>query len=152
MPIDSSALAIIGLSFLLAGVIKGTVGLGLSTVSLVLLTATIGLLTGISTGLTGAFEAPAAMYFQALGLPHNQMVQAIALICTASTIGLAVGLSDQRLLNTELVMVSTGAVAPAVIGMVLGSRLRQQIPAARFRRVFFVALLALGLYVLTQSL
>lgn len=111
-----------------------------------------GILNGIFTGLTGAFEAPGAWYFRALGLTRNQLVQAVAMLCIASTAGLAVSLNEQRLLTTELAVVSVGAVAPAVIGMVLGQRLRKKIPQARFRRVYFVALLALGIYILTQSL
>ncbi len=111
-----------------------------------------GILNGILTGLTGAFEALGAWYFQAVGLSRHQLVQAMAILCTASTVGLAISLHEKRLLTTELGGVSTVAVAPAIIGMVLGQHLRKKMSVVRFRRLFFAALLALGIYILTQSL
>jgi len=44
------------------------------------------------------------------------------------------------------------AIAPALLGMVLGRWLRQHLPDAAFRKVFFVALLGLGLYIIARSL
>ena len=41
--IDPTTLLIIGATFLLAGTVKGVIGLGLPTVSLALLTTTLGL-------------------------------------------------------------------------------------------------------------
>ncbi len=110
-----------------------------------------GILTGVCTGLTGAFEALGTGYLQAVGLPRNQLVQATAILCTMSTVGLAVALREQRLLTTELGVASAGAVVPAVIGVVLGNRLRKKMSIARFRRMLFAALLVLGLYMLTQA-
>ena len=40
---------------------------------------------------------------------------------------------------------SAFAVLPAIAGMVAGRRIRAQIDAARFRTLFFVGMLALGL-------
>jgi len=110
-----------------------------------------GLLTGVCTGLTGAFEALGAGYFQAVDLPRHQLVQAMAMLCTMSTVGLAVALHEQGLLTTELEILSAGAVVPAVIGMRWGKRWRNKMSAARFRRVFFVVLLVLGLCILTPD-
>jgi hypothetical protein len=55
MPIDSAALAIVGLTFLLAGIIKGAVGLGFSTVSLAVLTVTMGLQPAMAWQLAPSF-------------------------------------------------------------------------------------------------
>lgn len=111
-----------------------------------------GFLNGICAGMTGAFEAPGVWYLQIIGLPRNRLVQAIAILCATSTAGLAVSLHEQHLLTTELLMVSVGAVVPAVIGLVIGRRLRKKVSVTRFRRVYFVVMLALGIYILTQSL
>ena len=40
---DTGALILVGLTFVLAGGVKGVIGLGLPTVSLAILTATLGL-------------------------------------------------------------------------------------------------------------
>jgi uncharacterized membrane protein YfcA len=55
MPIDSDARAIVGLTFLLAGIIKGAVGLGFSTVSLAVLTATMGFQPAMALQLAPSF-------------------------------------------------------------------------------------------------
>lgn len=110
-----------------------------------------GILTGVCTGLTGAFEASGAGYLQAVGLPRQPFMLAMALLGTTSTAGLAVALWEQRLLTTELGLVSIGAIAPAAMGIALGIRLRNKRAASRFRRLFFVVLLSLGLYVLVHA-
>ncbi len=101
--------------------------------------------------MTGAFEASGTWYLQAVGLPRNQRVQAVAILCTTSTLALALALREQHLLTTELSMASAGATVPAVVGMGLGSRWRKSVTARRFRRLYFALLLALGLCVLAQS-
>jgi uncharacterized membrane protein YfcA len=44
------------------------------------------------------------------------------------------------------------ALIPALIGMQAGTMLRQRIAAATFRRVFFVGLLLLGIYLAVERL
>ncbi len=243
---DTGTLVLIALTFLLAGSIKGIVGLGLPTVSLALLTVTIGLhpamalllvpsfatnvwqalvggggralvarlwpfllaatvtvwagaavltrvdvallsallgvllvlyaivslsrptisipreweawagpvagtINGVLTGMTGSFVVPGVLYLQAIGLPRDRLVQAMGMLFTASTIALAVSLGGHQLLTVELGIVSTVAVAPAVIGMSLGRYFRHRLSEPSFRRIFLVALLALGLFIIVQS-
>jgi len=45
-------------------------------------------------------------------------------------------------------MVSLASLIPAVIGMLVGQRLRQKLSESLFRRVFFVSLLLLGMYII----
>ncbi|MEP4292591.1 MAG: hypothetical protein ABJ358_11810 [Rhizobiaceae bacterium] len=47
---------------------------------------------------------------------------------------------------------SLAALIPAMIGMVLGQRLRQILSEHQFRRIFFLSLLVLGIYIVLQSL
>ncbi len=51
----------------------------------------IGAITGVVTGGTGMFVIPAVPYLQALGLSKDDLVQALGLSFTLSTIALAVG-------------------------------------------------------------
>ena len=71
---------------------------------------------------------------------------------TLPPVALAICLGGERLISVELGALSAGGVVPALIGMVLGQRLRRHLSEAVFRRVFFGALLLLGLYILIHSI
>ena len=241
------SLIIVGVTFLIAGVVKGMIGLGLPTVSLALLTATLGLkpamallllpslvtnvwqglmggeflsitrrlwtllvsvcvatwlgvhvlattdtallsallgvllgvysalslvqprvpslgksevwlspmiggINGILTGMTGSFVVPGVLYLQALALPRDTLIQAMGILFTVSTVALALSLSDHRLLSMELGALSTGAIIPALIGMVLGQKVRQRLSETTFKKVFFALLLVLGVYIVLRSI
>ena len=111
-----------------------------------------GTVNGILTGMTGSFVFPGVLYLQAIGLPRDMFVQAMGMLFTLSTLALALALGGTRILTFELGAVSAVAVVPALIGMALGQALRKRIPEHKFRRVFFVALLILGIYISVQSL
>ncbi|NWE73900.1 TSUP family transporter, partial [Pseudomonas gingeri] len=51
-----------------------------------------GVVTGVITSATGVFVIPAVPYLQALGLNKDQLVQALGLSFTVSTLALAAGL------------------------------------------------------------
>ena len=112
----------------------------------------IGGINGILTGMTGSFVVPGVLYLQALALPRETLIQAMGILFTVSTVALALSLSGQRLLSMELGAVSTGAIIPALVGMVLGKKVRQRLSETTFRKVFFISLLLLGGYIVLQSL
>jgi len=112
----------------------------------------LGAINGILSGMTGSFVFPGVPYLQALGLPRDQLVQAMGLLFTLSTLGLALAMGDQRLLSAELGLASAAAVLPALAGLWFGQRLRRRLREALFRRVFLAALLLLGLAIVGQSL
>ena len=110
-----------------------------------------GTINGILTGLTGSFVVPGVMYLQSIGLPRNQLVQAMGMLFTVSTLALATTLENNNLWSTDLAIISTTALIPAILGMVLGQVLRKVLSEAPFRRIFLIALLLLGLYITLQS-
>jgi uncharacterized membrane protein YfcA len=112
----------------------------------------IGLATGAVTGATGVFVIPAVPYLQALGLDRDDLVQALGLSFTVSTLALAVGLADGGALGTDNLLASGMALAPAVIGMVLGQRIRAVISAQTFRRWFLICLAVLGVQLVLRAL
>jgi len=245
--IDTATLLIVAVTFLLAGTVKGVIGLGLPTVSLGLLTATIGLqpamalmlapsfatnlwqavtgghgrailtrlwpfmatatvtiwigaalsapfdvavlsavlgmllmlyaaiglsrarltlppgsegwagpltgcVNGVLTGMTGSFVVPGVPYLQALGLPRDMLVQAMGMLFTLSTVALGLALAGRGLLSADLGLQSLAAIPPALLGMVLGRWLRLRLSESMFRKVFFTALLVLGIYIIARSL
>ena len=110
-----------------------------------------GAVNGILTGLTGSFVVPGVMYLQSLGLSRDQLVQAMGLLFTVSTMALAVALGTNDLFPSQLALLSAGAVLPALLGMGVGQALRKSLSEVQFRRTLLIALLVLGVYILSQS-
>ncbi|HEY1933829.1 MAG TPA: sulfite exporter TauE/SafE family protein [Acetobacteraceae bacterium] len=104
----------------------------------------VGAATGIVTGATGVFVIPAVPYLQALGLEKDDLVQALGLSFTVSTVALAAGLASYGALHLTAVSASVLCTAPALVGMWLGQMVRARVDPATFRMVFFVGLLVLG--------
>jgi len=112
----------------------------------------IGGINGVLTGMTGSFVVPGVLYLQAFALPRDALIQAMGILFTISTVALAVSLGDHRLLSMELGALSTGAIIPAIIGMVVGQKVRQRLSETAFRKVFFISLLLLGVYIVLRSI
>jgi len=104
----------------------------------------IGLATGIVTGGTGVFVIPAVPYLQALGLAKDDLIQALGLSFTVSTLALAAGLASRGAFDPGNLTMSSLAVVPALLGMGLGQAIRRRVSPAVFRRWFLICLLVLG--------
>jgi uncharacterized membrane protein YfcA len=110
-----------------------------------------GLLTGIVTAGTGIFVIPAVPYLQALGLGRDELIQALGLSFTVSTLALAGGLLwHQQLGGTEL-SASVLVLLPTLLGMLAGQWLRQRISPVLFKRIFFIGLALLGGHLLVNG-
>lgn len=116
----------------------------------------LGPLVGVSTGIvmaaTGVFVIPALPYLQSIGLEKDELVQALGLHFTVSTVALAFVLWDGGAFDVSLGTLSLFAIAPAVIGMYAGQRMRARISAETFRIFLFVGLLALGGLLVARNL
>jgi uncharacterized membrane protein YfcA len=104
----------------------------------------VGAMTGLVTGATGVFVIPAVPYLGSLGLNRDDLVQALGLSFTVSTLALAAGLALHGALPLATSGTSLLAVLPALIGMWLGGWLRLRVRPETFRRGFFIGLLILG--------
>ena len=114
------------------------------------LSPVVGLLTGAITGATGVFVIPAVPYLQALRLDKDELVQALGLSFTISTLALAAGLAARGFIQPDQLGASTLAILPALAGMWLGQKIRARISAALFRRGFLSFLLLLGLELMVR--
>jgi uncharacterized membrane protein YfcA len=104
----------------------------------------VGATTGLVSAATGVFVLPAAPYLQALGLDREDLVQALGLSFTVSTVALACVLARDGALPLSIAGSSLLALAPALAGMLLGQWLRVRASPRVFRICFFLGLLALG--------
>jgi uncharacterized membrane protein YfcA len=112
----------------------------------------VGAANGVLTGMTGSSVVPGVMFLQAIGLPRDMLIQAMGVLFATSTLALAVALQKANILTIDHGVLSFGAVLPAILGMILGQRVRSALSERRFRKVFFVALLVLGAYIIASAL
>jgi uncharacterized protein len=104
----------------------------------------VGAATGLVTGATGVFVVPAVPYLGSLGLERDELVQALGLSFTVSTVALAAGLALHGALPLAATGASLLALVPALAGMALGGWLRARARPETFRLGFFAGLLVLG--------
>lgn len=106
----------------------------------------IGLATGLITAATGVFVIPAVPYLQALNLERDELIQALGLSFTVSTVALAINLGQGGALGGSVAGASAVVLLPALLGMGIGTWVRGKVKAQMFRRCFFAGLLLLGLH------
>jgi uncharacterized membrane protein YfcA len=111
----------------------------------------VGSVSGILTGMTGTFVVPGVWFLLAIGLSRDILIQAMGMLFTVSTFSLAVAMQGNDLLTIELGTLSVVALLPAIIGMVLGQRIRQWLSEQLFERIFFISLLMLGAYIIANA-
>lgn len=112
----------------------------------------VGAATGLVTAMTGVFVLPAVPFLQALGLDKDELVQAMGLAFTVSTVALALNLAYAGAFQWSGAGTSLFALLPALIGMQLGQWLRKRMDALLFRRCFFAGLLLLGSHFIWEFL
>jgi uncharacterized membrane protein YfcA len=111
----------------------------------------LGLINGVLTGMTGTFVVPGVMFLQSIDLPRDKLVQAMGMLFTVSAIALAVALQRNNMFSMDLGVTSSIALIPAVIGMIIGQRIRGFLSENLFRQVFFIGILLIGGYILIRS-
>ena len=116
------------------------------------LSPVVGLVTGVITGGTGVFVIPAVPYLQALGLEKVDLVQALGLSFTVSTLALALGLGVRGAYQIDGIALSVLAVIPALLGMWAGQFVRRAVSAATFKRWFLIALALIGAQMILREI
>lgn len=116
------------------------------------LSPVIGLVTGLIAGATGIFVVPMVPYLNSLGLAKEDLIQALGLSFTASTIALAAALAFKGQYQMPVIWNSLLAVLPALAGMYIGQLVRDKLQPEVFRRWFFIGLVVLGAYMLARAL
>lgn len=112
----------------------------------------MGLVTGLVTGATGVFVMPAVPWLQSLRFSRDELVQALGLSFTISTLALAAGLYLHDAWQVGQLSLSGLAIIPALIGMWLGQKVRMRISLRRFRQCFLLFLMVLGLELISRPL
>ena len=108
-------------------------------------------LSPLMAGATGVFVIPAVPWLQALGFRRDELVQALGLSFTLSTLALAAGLALHDGWHDDAWLLSALALLPALLGMWLGQRIRSRLSPQRFRQGFLLFLLALGIELIARG-
>lgn len=111
----------------------------------------IGAVTGMITAATGVFVIPAVPYLQGIGLEKDELVQALGLSFTVSTLSLAASLAAGGVFVPTMIVPSLVALGVALLGMWLGQIVRDRLSSTTFRRCFFAGLLLLGLWLVLRA-
>jgi uncharacterized membrane protein YfcA len=111
-----------------------------------------GAITGLITAATGVFVIPAVPYLQAIGMEKEELVQALGLSFTVSTLALAVNVGIEGGIHVSAAGDTVVALGLACVGMWIGQAIRLRLSPEVFRKWFFVALLLLGFYLFARSL
>jgi len=111
-----------------------------------------GGLTGLMTGMTGSSVVPGVLFLQSLGLPRVQLVQAMGMLFAVCAIALTLALGQIGIVNDQTLVISTGALIPALAGMRIGQLLSRRLSETVFRRILYFALLLLGCEIIASSL
>jgi uncharacterized membrane protein YfcA len=94
---------------------------------------------------------PSTPYLQAIGLEKDDLVLAMGISFTVSTVALAVILVADGALQTSVAGASMIALAPALIGMALGQWVRMRVKPPVFRVCFFAGSLVLGAHLALRA-
>jgi uncharacterized membrane protein YfcA len=116
-----------------------------------MLSPLVGLATGLLTGATGVFAIPAVPWLSALGLGKDELIQALGLSFTVSTLALAAGLLATGSYTLGIATESGLAVLPALAGMYFGQTVRDRLDAEVFRKWFFSAMVGVGLFIVARA-
>ena len=116
-----------------------------------ILSPAIGAITGVITAATGVFVIPAVPYLQGIGLEKDELVQALGLSFTVSTLALAVSLAAGGVFVPTMIVPTLVALVVSLLGMWLGQIVRDRLSPTTFRRCFFVGLLLLGAWLAIRA-
>ena len=98
------------------------------------------------------FVIPAGLYLQAMGLGKDDLVQALGLTYTVSTVALGATLAHGGAMQASVAGPSALALAMALIGMALGQKVRARVREQTFLTLFFIGLLLIGSYLVLRVL
>lgn len=112
----------------------------------------VGLVSGITFGASGSYIVPGVLYLQALGLSRDHLIQALGITFFIIATVLGILFWQHRLIDMQTAGISVVAFVPLSLGVFLGRRYRYSLSEDVFRKIFFVSLLFVGIYMVTRVL
>lgn len=107
----------------------------------------LGITNGLLTGLTGSSAFPGAFLLKSIELSKEQLIQALGILFTLSSIALLISIQYTNVFNHELTLISIVSLLPVSLGMFIGNKIRKLLPITLYTKVFYFFLMALGGYI-----
>ncbi|MDH3233991.1 MAG: sulfite exporter TauE/SafE family protein [Alphaproteobacteria bacterium] len=111
-----------------------------------------GALAGLGGGITNFFAPLLVAYMLALRVEKDLFVFSMSLFFIVGGTPLFGSLAMYRILDLDVLAVSTAAAVVAIIGLQLGATLRRIIPQATFEKVLLFALFLIGLNLIRRGI
>lgn len=111
-----------------------------------------GLAAGILGGLTAIWGPPVVAYLTAKRLEKEVMIQVLGLLLTFQAGFLLLGFILSGELTPRLGAIGVAMIIPAILGMMVGERIRAGFDTAQFMRVLLLVFLALGLNLIRRGI
>jgi len=100
--------------------------------------------TGVIGGMTGVFGPVLAIYTLSLNMAKDTFVWAMGVLLLFASSGLGAAYASLGALPSWVAVASIFAVAPSIVGMFAGSRLRRHISPTLFRNIILAILAAIA--------
>ena len=110
-----------------------------------------GTVAGFVGGITGLVVIPLVLYMMLRNIDKERFVSLTGLLLLLSGLALLFGHILNGVMTKEVLILSAIASAPAVIGTLLGERLRHRVSERKFRRLVLILLFAIGLKTLLEG-
>lgn len=111
-----------------------------------------GILGGLLGGISTIWGPPIMMFMFMLHLPKDEWVRTIAIIWLAGAIPLVAFYIANGVLNAETAPISAAACIPAMLGILVGERLRGLINEQLFRKMLLIALFLVALNLIRRGI
>lgn len=113
--------------------------------------ALAGLVGGVSGGMTTVWGPPIMMFLFALKLSKDEWVKTVVALYLIGSVPLVLFYMENGILAGDRLWLSVTACIPAMLGIVLGERIRTKIDEEMFRKILLFALVAIGLNMIRRS-
>lgn len=111
-----------------------------------------GFFSGLFGGLTAFYGFPFLPTLMATGIRNQSFIFAASFILFSGGLVLAAGLGLQGLMKAEDAVLSVLLLPPALVGLLIGQRVRLKFSLERFERIVFLVLLGTGTSMLARGL
>jgi len=111
----------------------------------------IGITTGAINGATGSQIFPIMPYLLALDISKDILIQTINMSFTISSIVMLIALFYMGAIDTNFTLKTAIGIAPMLVGIWLGNKLRKRISEDKFKALSMVLIIILGLLLLTRN-
>ncbi|HEU4368247.1 MAG TPA: sulfite exporter TauE/SafE family protein [Methylomirabilota bacterium] len=111
-----------------------------------------GLLAGVVGGITNVPGTPLVLYFQALGLPKQEFVSAVAFTFVLYKLVQLAAVTWYGLMSGTLLLASLGLTLAALAGFAVGLRVQDRLQPRAFNRAVLVFLALLGSWLVVRNI